>query len=408
MGQERTPQLSGRGRAARWVRAVAVPVCGALALTGCIVNPVRYGSVPHAAYLQGPSCPDDISPADEGAAAAGPHFLVTSRLPDCRDAQVSLTSHRSDRLRYGRFGEPVPDDAGPRIPLAMQQENAWWDALGAAAMANGGRVLLYVHGYRETFFTGARDTGQIARLAGGGAPAIHYSWPLQGEVLKYAADETNTVWDQRNFQRFLIRLSGAPWASDIVLVAHSLGARLALPALEAFGTETGANIRTIVLAAPDVDRQDFERDVGARLLSPEQVAAGRRITIYVSARDRALDLSYDLHGYPRLGRPDCFNPFKAKELRAAGHPVRCYPQAPATANPLQPPAMTVIDTTEVKRSRTGHSDYLKSAAACRDFAAVLRGTSPRSAERQRTRLPHVFTLAAPDATDYEAACLSAP
>src|SRR3546814_9198284 len=70
-------------------------------------------------------------------------------------------------------------------------------------------------------------------------------------------------------------------------------------------------------------------------------------------------------------------------LEAAGLPVRCY------ANAI--PGLTIIDTTDVSRGSTGHSNFLRSAVVCRDFVDVVAGQRARP-ERSPTRLAHVFRL----------------
>ncbi|MEH6663079.1 MAG: hypothetical protein V7679_15645, partial [Parasphingorhabdus sp.] len=54
-------------------------------------------------------------------------------------------------------------------------------------------------------------------------------------------------------------------------------------------------------------------------------------------------------------------------------------------------ALTIIDTTAVSRGRSGHSNYLVSAPACRDFAAVVNGERMPDG-REPTHLGHVFVL----------------
>ena len=120
------------------------------------------------------------------------------------------------------------------------------------------------------------------------------------------------------------------------------------------------------------------------MLSARRVAVGRRITAYVSRADKALAASRAIHGYPRLGSPYCFNPIEADEMKAKGLPERCYPAAR--------PGFTVIDTTDVSRGSTGHSNFLRSAVVCRDFIDVVANKQTRP-ERVPTHLAHVFRLA---------------
>lgn len=373
-----------------------LPALLALPLAGCVVTPVDYGKIPHVAYVADPRCT-----AEAGAAvaeAALPLFFVTSRLPDCRIDAITLTNHRGDKVRYGRFAAPAETDVGGRkklrTPMAFQDEGDWWQALQAETDRRQGRVLLYVHGYRETFETTSKDAAQIARMTGFDGPVIEYSWPSQGEVLKYAVDETNMYHDVRNFRDFLRGLADKPWVKEIVIVSHSLGARLVIPAIGAADrlsrrADRTGNIANIILASPDIDLETFERDIVDEVLSPERVAQGRHITAYVSAKDKALAVSRAVHGYPRLGSPYCFDPFQAAELRAKGYPERCFVSAI--------PGVTVVDTTDVSRGSTGHSNFLRSAVACRDFVDAVAGKRTRS-ERVSTPWAHVFRLV-PDPAD---------
>lgn len=378
-------------------------------LAGCI-SAVDYGAIRHADYVANGRCdpgPEDM-PVDvdtDWAAADKPFFLVTSRLPDCRTADVKMLSHRGDKLRFGRFAAPqdkINEKGkvdGQHIPFTFSNNARWWADLSKAMGDQEGRVLLYVHGFRETFFTSSRDTAQMARLTEFNGPVIQYSWPSQGQFLKYAVDETNMYYDERNFRQFLTKLAQQPWTKEIVLVSHSLGARLVLPAVE-FVDNTASNsdssvISNIILTSPDIDRQDFERGIAEEVLSARRVNNDRRITVYASVKDRALSLSDDIHGYPRLGRPRCFDPFKAAELEAEGLPERCYAAKSEYDVPPEKSGLTIVDTTPVSRGRTGHSDYLRSAAACTDFAAVVNGARDDIKGRVPTHLSYVFTLVPP-------------
>lgn len=360
-----------------------------LALSGCSIAAVDYGKIRHAEYVADPRCTAQPGAVIDGAAL--PQFFVTTRLPDCRTDDVTLLRHRGDKVRYGRFAVPQEVDvAGKkklRTPMAFQNSADWWAALQAETDRRQGRVLLYVHGYRETFETTSKDAAQIARMTGFAGPIIEYSWPSQGEVLSYAVDETNMYHDERNFSDFLKTLAERPWVKEIVVVSHSLGARLVIPAISyvdrTSSSADSSNISNVILASPDIDRETFERDIEQEVLSARRVANNRRITLYVSLADRALAASRALHGYPRLGSPYCFDPFEAADLKAKGLPVRCYTAAVS--------GLTVIDTTDVSRGATGHSNFLRSAAACRDFVDVVAGKRTRP-ERTATHPAHVFRL----------------
>ena len=385
-------------------------------LAGCTVA-VEYGDIPHNVLAENPRC--NPTQNDSASVSGKDYFIVTSRLPDCRGDNIKLTNHRADRVRFGRFSppetiKPVKGDKQLVVPVAFQQEDAWWDGLRDAANLRNGRVLLYVHGYRETLQTTARDAVQIGAMSNFDGPIIHYSWPSQGNLLSYAVDETNMYWDQRNFRNFLTTLARAEWVKEIVIVSHSLGARLVTPAVEYVDrTSTNAdssNISNIILASPDVDREDFERDIAEEVLAARRVNNDRRVTVYASLSDRALAVSRAVHGYPRLGSPYCFSPFEAKDLKAKGLPQRCF--ATKTKYQTEPAktGFTIIDTTDVSGGGAGHSDYLRSLAVCKDFAAVVNGARTTD-DRVATAQAHVFTLRAPvkpTKEDIAAACKRAP
>tara|TARA_R110002033_G_scaffold47928_10_gene93613 strand:+ start:379 stop:1614 length:1236 start_codon:yes stop_codon:yes gene_type:complete len=369
-------------------------------ITGC-VTPVEYGKLPHAAYVAPERCnPAATTPVDQ---TDKPFFFVTSRLPDCLTDDISLLHHRGDKVRYGHFatprdGERESGEVRRAVPLAFSDSQRWWATLAGKMKAANGRVLLYVHGYRETFFSSSRDTAQITRLTNFTGLAIQYSWPSQGALLKYPVDETNMYWDERNFRKFLMQLAQLETTKEIVLISHSLGARLVLPSVEYVDRNVpngdSSVISNIILVSPDVDTQDFERDIAEEILSDRRVRNDRRITVYASLHDRALSLSDNYHGYPRLGYPRCFDPFEAADLKARNLPERCYAKHPKYAEAINKTALTIIDSTAISRGTSGHSNYLLSAPVCKDFAAVVNGErSP--AGRQATHLAHVFTLAPP-------------
>lgn len=358
-------------------------------LSGCSIAAVDYGKIRHADYIADARCTAQPGAAVDGDAL--PYFFATSRLPDCRAPEIELLRHRGDQMRYGRFNAPrtvvVAKKKKLVAPIAFQTSADWWRALRAETDRKQGRVLLFVHGYRENFSTTSKDAAQIARMTGFDGPVIEYSWPSQGKLLSYVVDETNMYHDERNFRDFLKSLAEQSWVKEIVVVSHSLGARLVIPAISyvdrTSSNADSSNISNIILASPDIDRETFERDIEEEVLSARRVASNRRITVYVSRADKALAASRALHGYPRLGSPYCFDPFEAADLRAKGLPERCYSAAR--------PGLTVIDTTDVSRGSAGHSNFLRSAVVCRDFIDVVANRRTRP-ERVPTPWAHVFRL----------------
>jgi esterase/lipase superfamily enzyme len=367
-----------------------------MTLGGCAA--VDYGKIRHADYAAGPVCNPISGSAVENNADKN-FFLVTSRLPDCRDGAMKLLAHRSPVVRYARFSAPVAAakaKSEKSVATIFQERGDWWKALAQTAKTHDGRVLLYVHGFSESYVSNSESTAQIARLTGFAGPIIQYSWPSQDTLTKYAVDETNMYWDERNFRAFLTQLAKTESVNEIILVAHSLGARLVIPSVEYVdhmsSNADSSNISNIILASPDIDREDFERDIAEEVLSARRVNHDRRITIYVSANDKALALSRQLHGYPRLGSPYCFDPFEAADLKKQGVAIRCYASKSRYGVSPEQSGLTIVDSSDVSGGGAGHSDYLNSAAVCADFAAVVGGNRDGADGRVPSRLSHVFLL----------------
>lgn len=174
--------------------------------------------------------------------------------------------------------------------------------------------LVFVHGYNCTFEDAAHRTAQIAWDLRFDGPAILYSWPSAGQVEDYHRDSENVKWTRRHLQAFLVRLVASVPGKRIHLVAHSMGnraltealLRMRLDTLEARERDARAGravqpapdpFHQIVLAAPDIDADTFREDI-----APAIRGDGRRITLYASSEDWALQQSERFNGAPRAGQ----------------------------------------------------------------------------------------------------------
>ncbi len=154
--------------------------------------------------------------------------------------------------------------------------------------------LLFVHGYNVTFHDGALRAAQLAfDLEFRGKP-MYYSWPSKASLYGYLADANNVVPSRPAMEEFLeIATRGA---GKLHIIAHSMGNRYTLEALETFLLKhPERRIGQLVLAAPDVDRAEFE----ARFGSIRSRAEG--VTLYASRNDLALQVSRRVNGGYRLG-----------------------------------------------------------------------------------------------------------
>lgn len=337
-----------------WIMRAAFGIAGALLATACITPP-DYRAMTA-------DCVDRNHDVPVGAAASAP-FFVTAQLPDCRGPVFTLTRYRMDEMRQGRLA-PIPpgrivESAGDEDPR-FQQSGSWWTDLDAARDAHGGAVLLYVHGYNNSFAEAAERARIVAATSGFQGPVVIFAWPSRARLAGYMWDETNIGWSHFYFETVLTNL--ARRSDRVILVSHSMGSRAAvegLVALERSDSDAARKVDTVIFAAPDMDRARFDRDVAREL-----VRDWREITVYVSHRDWPLRLSWNVHGSPRAGDPSCW--YSAP--RGRNDRQRCHLHSR--------PGFTVVDTSAVRDSTLGHSDFAASRPAIFDLCRVIARARP--------------------------------
>jgi esterase/lipase superfamily enzyme len=253
----------------------------------------------------------------------------------------------------------APTAPKAKLPvLGLAQEQAWGQRLAAdIAKAPGKRVLLFVHGFNNTAADALSRADAIGAATGFDGPVVAFLWPSQQAFAKYTWDEENNRWTQPYLDTLLTELARA--SDNVVLVAHSMGNRIAVEALRNLRRthpELVGHVRTVVLASADIDREIFDRDLAGEVVIP-----GRSVTMYVSRLDRALQGSWTAHGSPRLGDANCTYDF----WRGGKTGVkRCYP-APHKG-------LEVIDTSEVSKG-VGHADFIETPEGAADLCHVVAG-----------------------------------
>ncbi|MEL6583668.1 MAG: alpha/beta hydrolase [Pseudomonadota bacterium] len=219
--------------------------------------------------------------------------------------------------------------------------------------------VLYVHGYNIDFEKGCRRAALLKANAHLEGRLLWFTWPSDGDVANYSRDEADLYWSVPDLADLMIEMSerlGPDTPLDII--GHSLGARgVALAAQQVAFRRPDISLGHVVLVAPDMDFDIFER----ALPQIHQVSQG--ITVYVSALDRPLNLSRQVHGYPRLGQAD--NPF-----------WRLWGVSVVDVSDLEPP------------TPTGHLYHIHTKAVGDDMDLLLRQNlrpSDRATLTQDTR-----------------------
>jgi esterase/lipase superfamily enzyme len=160
-------------------------------------------------------------------------------------------------------------------------------------------AIIFVHGYNVSFEDAALRAAQLGTdLAVRGCMAF-FSWPSRGKTRGYPADEASIEASESFITQFMVDFAQHSGASKIHIIAHSMGNRGVLRAVNRIAStaarRTGKPFDQIILAAPDVDADTF------RELCKAYAQVSRRTTLYVSSRDRAVEAAQWLHGFARAG-----------------------------------------------------------------------------------------------------------
>jgi esterase/lipase superfamily enzyme len=149
-------------------------------------------------------------------------------------------------------------------------------------------VLIYVHGFRQTFEAAALDAARLSDSIRFRGETMVFSWPSKAGLLDYVYDRESALWSRDAFERVLSSLM-ANSTGRLHIVAHSMGTMLTLESLRQLhgrlGDGAGERIGTVVFASPDIDLDVFSSSV-ARIGRLAQ-----KITIITATNDRALALS---------------------------------------------------------------------------------------------------------------------
>jgi esterase/lipase superfamily enzyme len=186
----------------------------------------------------------------------------------------------------------------------VQERDAFFAEINAAMKAvretgEQPHALFFLHGFNVSFEEAAIRAAQICKdLKVPGATAF-FSWPSRGAVASYPADEATIEASEKAITDFLVDFATNCGAEKVHVIAHSMGNRGLLRALQRIATNAATKGKVkfgqIFLAAPDVDRDLF---LDLARLYPEH---SERTTLYASDGDLPVHVSAKLHDAPRAG-----------------------------------------------------------------------------------------------------------
>ncbi len=260
------------------------------------------------------------------------------------------TSYGECRLSLSGTGAGAADRMDVQVGLENTSRTTRARFLGdverAAARTPGREVLLFVHGFDNSFEDAAKTATRIMHGVGFQGAALMYSWPSAASAVSYLQDRNNAYWAVHYLKELLSDLAADRFIDRVSVVVHSMGNEVFIRAYSELADECARagnadlkKIRNIVLAAPDVDREIFLDQHALKLMSQ-----GARIVLYASRSDMALAASSLAQGgdYERLGK-----------------------------NVVCVPGLAVTDVSDVRTDLLGHSWIGDSRSVLTDLRCVL-------------------------------------
>ena len=240
---------------------------------------------------------------DAASLSAEPTVLVATTRKPVNGGRTKpwFGPERATRMTVARAKLVAPDES--RFSLAAAGLGDWrLDAVEPVSgevsdlltQGGGGDVLVYVHGFKQTFETAALDAAHLADGIKFRGQTMVFSWPSKAGLFDYAYDRDSAMWSRDGFERVLQSVITTPGVGRVHIVAHSMGTMLTLESLRQLYARNGDavtdKIGAVVFASPDIDMDVFSSAVVR--IGP----LGRKITVVAATNDRALALSGRLAG----------------------------------------------------------------------------------------------------------------
>jgi esterase/lipase superfamily enzyme len=163
-----------------------------------------------------------------------------------------------------------------------------------AELTSGRDVLIYVHGFNQTFETAVLDAARLSDAIRFRGDTMAFSWPSRAKLFDYGYDRDSAMWSRDALEWVLEQLMARPGGGRVNIVAHSIGTMVAMEALRQLHARHGdlvaERIGAMIFASPDIDMDVFATSI--RHIGP----LAHKIVVITATNDRALELSGWLAG----------------------------------------------------------------------------------------------------------------
>ena len=279
----------------------------------------------------------------------------------------------------------VAPDGIRRVPAVVEAYEKAKQQLQAEiarriAIAHRKEVVLFVHGYHNSFEGAALTMGELCHFLGRDSVCGIFTWPAggrRGMLFGYEFDRESAEYAVEDLLKVIRIVARTPGVERIHLIAHSRGTDIVASALaelsvEAYTLQSSPDrefrIGNVVLVAPDLDGDVALTKIFKVFSDPDLPFGGKadpgavippspglRVTLYVSPDDKALAAASRLFGsIARLGRIDA-TAFSADQIEAIA-------------------LLRAVDIIQVRGTTDffGHSYFTSNPHVSADLIAMLR------------------------------------
>lgn len=239
-------------------------------------------------------------------AKSGPAMFNGERSSGLDFADLSISVPPKHRTGNIEWPDPLPGDPKSQFvarSLAyVDGDDAFRKRLAArvAALPRGRRsVAVIVHGFNNDFDEAVFRATQIVHDTGFDGVPVLFTWASRGSVFEYVYDRDSATIARDGLEK-LLRIASESGVEDLYVFAHSMGTWATVEALRqakiAGHGDFNGKLRTVVLAAPDIDVDVFQSEM--RVIGRPKYP----FIVFSSSDDQALWLSGLIAGEkPRLG-----------------------------------------------------------------------------------------------------------
>ena len=219
-------------------------------------------------------------------------YLVTNRQIQER-SRNKFSKKRAPTLSYG-----VCESASTADGLC--DKDTWYqDLIRSPQWQSDHQLIFFVHGYSMSYRKTRRIAIDMSRELN--RPVVFFSWPSQANPFAYSKDARAAKQTVPEVARVLRDLGSILGFENIIIVSHSMGAKIIQNTLELAGSSAAVElpasgkIKAIYFCSPDISKSSF-------LLSAEVIKNQcSDAKIIASSHDIRIRISELLHGDKSIG-----------------------------------------------------------------------------------------------------------